>query len=290
MKKFAAMGRAARKRAAVKVRQPLGQMWIYVSAEEDRKKIERQKSVLEDELNVKEVLFVAKRSEDFSIQVRPNLPRLGKSLAAKRSLIPAIQKWLQDASSEILKQQLATGYVEMELPQATQNGQPSEPSAKPVKLRLAQEDLLVERIAPPDRSFFSDAEGNYLILDLQISKELRTEGICRDLIRQIQIARKEAGFALSDRIFLTMSFAKDSKLKENLKPYFQQICEETLAEIADAPNATAVKSPAGRAGSGGEASAVRRANEAENRQTKFTQDFSVAEEQINIALQQRIIT
>ncbi|MEO0099233.1 MAG: isoleucine--tRNA ligase [candidate division WOR-3 bacterium] len=64
-------------------------------------------------------------------------------------------------------------------------------------------------------------------LPKEVPPELELEGLARELIRRIQALRKEAGFQVTDRIFLY--FSTEGKLKEAIEKHSQYIAQETLA-------------------------------------------------------------
>jgi isoleucyl-tRNA synthetase len=67
------------------------------------------------------------------------------------------------------------------------------------------------------------------ILDVKLTPELEQEGIARDLVRLIQMTRKEAGLNVSDRIQLFLNLP--AALVSAIEAHKQYICDETLAEI-----------------------------------------------------------
>jgi isoleucyl-tRNA synthetase len=70
---------------------------------------------------------------------------------------------------------------------------------------------------------------NNVVLDTNITPELKSEGISRDLIRFIQNSRKEAGLEVDDRIVLNLE-TKDNKISESINNFLDQIKNETLTD------------------------------------------------------------
>jgi len=70
--------------------------------------------------------------------------------------------------------------------------------------------------------------GDELTLDLELTPELKREGLMREVVRHIQAARKAAGLNVDDRIALNLSTNSD-ELKKAIEEYSETICEETLA-------------------------------------------------------------
>ena len=241
LKKFASLGRTARQKSGIKIRQPLTQLSIFVHNQQDRECIANQSQILAEELNVKEILFLKERRDDLLIRVKPNLPRLGKRLGTKRPLIPLIKKYLAELEPQQIEEELSKGYLDFQYIDKSHSStiqlqnidlsSRQEKNRNQKKIRLTKEDLQIDYVAAPKRSIFQDSEGNYLSLDISLSKELIIEGYSRDLIRQIQVLRRDANLEITDRIVLTVFFGKSSKIKKELLLFADQICEETLAEL-----------------------------------------------------------
>tara|TARA_Y100000768_G_scaffold141111_1_gene105154 strand:- start:175 stop:654 length:480 start_codon:yes stop_codon:yes gene_type:complete len=98
---------------------------------------------------------------------------------------------------------------------------------------LTKDDLIID-LKPNDGS--ESFLGNDLIvsLDITISDSLRLEGVLRDLIRQIQLMRKEANFEIDDRIIISANFSDELKniIDEN-KEYFMNevLCKDIVANL-----------------------------------------------------------
>jgi len=98
---------------------------------------------------------------------------------------------------------------------------------------LTKDDLIIDLKANEGSESFL---GNDLIvsLDTTISDSLRLEGVLRDLIRQIQLMRKEANFEIDDRIIISANFSDELKniIKEN-KEYFMNevLCKDIVANL-----------------------------------------------------------
>ena len=98
---------------------------------------------------------------------------------------------------------------------------------------LTKDDLIIDLKANEGSESFL---GNDLIvsLDTTISDSLRLEGVLRDLIRQIQLMRKEANFEIDDRIIISANFSDELKniIEEN-KEYFMNevLCTDIVANL-----------------------------------------------------------
>lgn len=80
--------------------------------------------------------------------------------------------------------------------------------------------------------------GGFVVLDTEVTPELAAEGLARDLVRQVQQARRDAGLDVSDRIALTVAGSPD--VQAAARTHEQLITGETLATSYDV-----VEGPAG---------------------------------------------
>jgi len=104
-------------------------------------------------------------------------------------------------------------------------GTPVELSLDGEAIILEPLDILIEQVT---RGLMATAQDGALIvaLDLEITEDLKLEGLARDLVRFIQNARKEMGLEMSDRIHITYQTEKLGEVFTRFKDY---ICGETLA-------------------------------------------------------------
>jgi isoleucyl-tRNA synthetase len=203
------LGRAARNAAAVKTRQPLAEV-VALLPEAERRAVEALRDVVLDELNVKALRCVTDESAMVAYTVKPNLkvlgPRLGKQLGA-------LQAALKDVDAAALVAELrAAGAVTLTVGEG--------------ELRLVEEDLLVETGSPDGYQMESDA-GRTVALKTTIDDALREEGIARELVHAIQLARKNAGLRIEDTISLTVSLP--AELQSLVDRHAATIKAETLA-------------------------------------------------------------
>ena len=97
-------------------------------------------------------------------------------------------------------------------------------------LQLQPDEVLVESSSPEG---YAVAEGGGVLvaLDTTMTPELRQEGIARELVRNIQDARKSAGFAIADRIAVHLGgVAGDAELETTVRQWGDYIRAETLAD------------------------------------------------------------
>ena len=204
------MGRAARNAGAVKTRQPLAEVAVFLP-DADREALMALKDAVLDELNVKQLRMAASADELFDLRVKPNLrvlgPRLGKRL-------PQVTAALQQAdAAALVARARAEGYVTL-LPDGGE------------ALRLSLDDLLIETVAPD--GYHVEQDGDWAVaLRTAVDEGLREEGLVRELIHAVQLSRKNADLRIEDTIDLALTLP--SGLHALAERHAAYIRSETLA-------------------------------------------------------------
>ena len=200
LKKVIESGRAVRKKANIKVRQPLQSLRVLLNNDEITSFIKDQEETILDELNIKEVLFSDEIKEFGTLTLKPNFKNMKMKYGDE----------MQDAMKSI-------GNLDpVKVTKNVLNGL----SIPENEHELTKDDLIIDLKANEGSESFL---GNDLIvsLDTTISDSLRLEGVLRDLIRQIQLMRKEANFEIDDRIIISANFSDELKnIIEKNKEYF----------------------------------------------------------------------
>ena len=198
------LGRSARNKANLKIRQPLSGLKFVVKSDDLAEFILDQKSVVLDELNVKSIDRVDHPEMLINFHVKPNLKILGQKYGENLQII---RKFINEKSSEDILNELENG-----------GG---------LKVVLGSDSFILTRsdffIEPKPVEGFTSAidEGLTVALLTELSDELIQEGVIRDFIRQVQIMRKEADFAVEDRIEIFGKIeGKCGKALEVFKEYF----------------------------------------------------------------------
>ncbi|MEN9937031.1 MAG: hypothetical protein RLZZ387_3610 [Chloroflexota bacterium] len=213
--KVVSLGRAARKTAGIRVRQPLKELWVRVpSGAEGLRRFEAE---IRDELNVKSVRYLDSSASLVEYRFKPNLRLVGKKYG---KLVPALGAALKELAGDEARQ-AARAVEEGRSVALTVDGQ---------ALELLPEELLVESSSPEGYAVAEDT-GVLVALDTALTPELTLEGLARELVRNIQDARKEAGFAISDRIVVYLGGADgDAEVEGALREWGDYVREETLAD------------------------------------------------------------
>jgi isoleucyl-tRNA synthetase len=192
------LARTLRGTAGLRVRQPLARVWIALPGGELDER-DTLLALIADEVNVKEVEVIGDESDLVERRVRPLLPKIGKRLGAS---IPKVMAAAREGRFEIRDD----GSVEI-------GGQ-----------TLAPDE--VEILATPRAgTVVAHDEGLVVVLDTELTPELRAEGSARELQRAVQDLRKEAGLALDERIELWVDGVGSA-----VAAYFEAVAVETLAD------------------------------------------------------------
>ncbi len=209
------LGRGARAKANVKVRQPLAEA-VVVADGRERTAIEGLADVVRGELNVRRVRFVAAADELGSYEMKANYralgPLFGKDMPLVAEAIAALDPAKVAASLRDGDGGAGEGGIGI-----TVAGREHVLSAGDVILTMrAPEGYSVER------------EGAHAVaLDLEIDDGLREEGYAREIIHSVQNARRTAGLQVEDRIELTLD--GDPALMRAARTHRDYLAGETLA-------------------------------------------------------------
>lgn len=207
-----ALGRSARRSAALRVRQPLSELLVRAQRVEALRLLEDE---LRDELNVKTVRYLDVGDTLVAYRIKPNLPVVGRKYG---KLVPALRTALESLAPDEARA----------VAQSVEAGQSYPLTVDGQTLALAPNEVLVEATSPPGY-VVAEEEGLLVALNTTLTPELRLEGQARDLVRSIQDARKEANFAISDRIEVTLQPGGDFDPAPLIDTFGGYVKFETLA-------------------------------------------------------------
>ena len=201
------MGRACRNEAAIKNRQPISRMYI----KSDFTLSEFYQEIIEDELNVKEVVFTDDVRDFTSYTFKPQLrtvgPKYGKQLGG-------IQKHLAALDGNAAMDELnADGALKFDV-----GG---------VAVELTKDDLLID-MAQKEGYVSQEDNKMTVVLDTNLTPELVEEGFVYEIISKIQTMRKESGFEVTDHI--RVSINGNDKLSEIAQKNKEAISGKVLAD------------------------------------------------------------
>ena len=144
-----------------------------------------------------------------TLKAKPNFRSLGKKFGKNT---PLAAEAVQALSSEALRE--------------FESGTPLYVSVGNDSHDLSAEDLVIVRTASGDM-VVKEEGGYFAALDIVVTRELRLEGLAREMVSRIQKLRKELGFAVSDRI--TVFIAGDAEIQEAATAFQKWIADEVLA-------------------------------------------------------------
>ncbi len=205
------MGLAARASANLKVRQPLSRALVHVPG---RQKLDDEMIVLiADELNVKAVEFVEDANQLLRYRLLPDNRKLGPRFGTR---FPAVQRALTELNSqdatEAVRQLESGGAIAIELDDGM--------------VALAADEVLIQHEQPEGLAVTTD-QGMTVAVETQLTPELVSEGLVREVVRHIQNLRKAADFKLDDRIITT--YQADEELTQVIADWSGFIASETLS-------------------------------------------------------------
>jgi len=177
--------------------------------------LKRFEAELRDELNVKAVRYLDAATDLVEYRFKPNLRVVGKQYG---KLVPALTTALKALD----------GADARAAAHAHEAGQPIVLTVDGQALELAPEAVLVESSSPEGYAV-AESGGLLVALDTAVTPELRAEGLARELVRNIQDARKAAGFAIADRIVVALDGGGD-ELAAVAQVWGEYIRAETLAD------------------------------------------------------------
>ena len=207
--RVSSLGRAARGRSGIKLRQPLLEAKV-VADESSLKRLEGLADLIRNELNVKELGLTPDRGELLRYEVRP----VARLLGGKHGrLYPKVVDALRQLGQAEAVRLLAGELVRVEVDGAS--------------IEVLPEEVEVESVPLPGHSAVE--EGGLLVgVRTEITEELGHEGLARDVVRRIQALRKEAGFEIDDRI--ETYYSGGAEVEAVFEAEGEYIAVETLSE------------------------------------------------------------
>jgi isoleucyl-tRNA synthetase len=201
--------RALRTKANLKVRQPLRRLLLPMPAEADRAAVRQVQDVILDEVNVKALEFADDDAAFVSRSAKPNFKTLG----------PKFGKKVQQVSNAVRAMRPA------EIARLERSGSVTLP-VDGEQCAIAPEDVEIVRHEVEGWAVESDGQLT-VALDTTLDDRLRAEGFAREFVNRVQNMRKDAGFAVTDRIALTFETSADAAGR--LAALRETIMAETLA-------------------------------------------------------------
>ncbi|HDJ34473.1 MAG TPA: isoleucine--tRNA ligase [Bacteroidetes bacterium] len=205
-----------RRKVNIKVRQPLNKIMIPVPDNRFVERFEAVKTLILNEVNVKEVEYLTSSAGILVKKVRPNFrvlgPRFGKHM---KEITQAIQQMTQEEIQQFERE----GRFKVKLNQ------------EKAELKLEEVEILSEDIP----GWLVANEGNLTVaLDIKVSPELRNEGMAREFVNRIQHIRKESGFNVTDKIRVEIGYHE--AVARAVEEHRDYIAAQTLAQSIEMPD------------------------------------------------------
>ena len=210
---------ALRRKVNIKVRQPLSKIIIPVMSEKVRAQLELVKNLILGEFNVKEAEFISDTAGIITKKIKPNFKTLGKIYGKQmKEIAAAFGQFDQKTINEIQNAEAAGNEYVIALPSGN--------------VTLRQGDFEISSEDMP--GWLVATEGPLtLALDIEVTDELKKEGIARELINRIQNIRKDSGFEVTDRVVVAIYAQGDDffEISDAVDVYYDHITMQTLSEI-----------------------------------------------------------
>ena len=200
------LGRAARNTANIKNRQPIGTMYVCSNVE----LAGDYRTIILDELNVKELVFRKDLSEFTSYTFKPQLKTVGPKYG---KLLNGIRTHLTEMDGRKAMEELeTTGSLSFDISGSN--------------VVLSKEDLLIDMAQM--EGYVTEADNRVtVVLCTDLSEELIEEGFVREIISKIQTMRKEAGYEVMDRIHVSSS--GNSRIQDLMERHGEEIRKDVMA-------------------------------------------------------------
>ncbi len=204
------LGRAARNKAGIKVRQPLEKMMVSLPETKLQDELKSMFNVVQEEINVKSIDFAPEELVFTVKNIKPNFQLLGPKFGKDAAKIAERIKRLNEEESNTLKK---AGRISLKF-----EGRTVEINADEVQIEEKDKE-----------GFAVESENGYqVILSTEMTEPLRNEGFARELVSKIQNVRKAAGFQVMDRIKIDIK--STDRIYQAIDAFEEYIKKETLAD------------------------------------------------------------
>ncbi|MCC8115487.1 MAG: isoleucine--tRNA ligase [Bacteroidales bacterium] len=198
-----------RRKANLKVRQPLSEIMVPAVDDEQRRMIEAMKQLILTEVNVKEMKIVGSDEGVLVKKVKPDFKKLGPKHGKQMKAVAA-------AIAALTQQQIAQLEREGSLAIALAQGE--------AVIDAADVEIISEDIP----GWLVANEGNVTVaLDITLTPELKKEGLARDIVNRVQNMRKSRDYQITDRI--NLMFGHNPETDEAIADFSEYIASQVLA-------------------------------------------------------------
>jgi isoleucyl-tRNA synthetase len=203
------MGRALRSMHSIKIRQPLKAIYLVTIDQREKRVLKEMEDIIKEELNVKEVIYKENEEELVEYKAKANFRVLGKELG--KDMKEAAKK-IEELQPKEIQSLLEGATLSIDLDHRT--------------VDLTSESVVVQRFEKENLKVLNE-KSLTLALDSEITKELKQEGLVRDIVRSVQNLRKDRDLNVTDRIELYIH--GNDEIREALETHEEYITNETLS-------------------------------------------------------------
>jgi len=197
-----------RKKMGINVRQPLAKVLIPILDDNFKDKVELVKDLILSETNIKEISYITDTAGFIKKKVKPNFKALGAKVGKDMKLVTEV---INKMSQEELAQFEKDGTFAI--------------ANTAYSIALSDVEIIAEDIPGWQVTNMGSLT---VALDVNITTELKQEGLSRELINRVQNLRKELAFEVTDRI--TVSLQQDNLISPAVLENKHYICTEILAD------------------------------------------------------------
>lgn len=200
---------ALRRKVSQKVRQPLAKMIIPVLDPAIRASLEKAETLILSEVNVKQIEYIEDVTGIITKKVKPNFKTLGKKYGKyMKTISAAVASFSQEQIAQIEREGVYDMIVDGDV------------------LPMLLEDFEITSEDMP--GWLVATEGKLTIaLDINVTPELKAEGVAREFVNRIQNLRKDSGFEVTDKIRVVI--AAHPKTDAAIEKFAEYIASQTLA-------------------------------------------------------------
>ncbi len=214
VEKVVSLGRAARSRKNLKIRQPLARLMVGLPSKHSRDRLEPYIEIIQDELNVKQVQITSVLEEYISYTMRLDFRIAGPKLGKKAQ---AAARAVEELDSAAVQQFVQTKELALDLDGAG-------------KVILTPDEVEVNKVEKKGYAVESDSQV-MVALETELTEELLDEGFAREIVNKIQNMRKMSGLEVTDNIRIVVSTTE--RLKSAATKHGDFIRRETLARTME---------------------------------------------------------
>jgi isoleucyl-tRNA synthetase len=208
--RLSSMVLALRRKVGIKVRQPLSTMMVPVQDDVQKARIDAVSSLILSEVNVKELKFVESTAGLLIKRIKPDYKKLGPKCG---KLMKEVANRLTSLPQDAINQFEQDGYIELDF------------MGQSIRIELTDVEIISEDIP----GWLVAHEGSLTVaLDVDVTEELRLEGLARELVNRVQNLRKSSGLEITDKILITIS--PEDSIRAAVERFREYIMGQTLAQ------------------------------------------------------------